>query len=570
MKRHWPIFLKINGVILILLIPIVILFAYFSRTSFQVIDSQITAYNESQLQFLKNQIEVGAERLSLSSSVLARDSSILKLQTSILTKDYYGMIDFQTQVKEKLFLQSFSSNWTNDLSIYLPDTQRRISTNPNDRYDQSVLETADNGKWHFHPGGSNETPYYQLFIWDPYFSKSSPQTVSAIYEVRFGLDNIRKMLRSYKRDSPGYSFLLTSTGEAFSVSDSREADLEKLGERLLKEGLNEGGHRSIQLEAQKAYLSYTHLPSIDAYLIDYVPLNTFHAPIIKSRNLFYISMFVLVLLGFATSYLLYLHVQKPISFIMKGLKHMEMGDYSFRINKRFHNEFDYMMLRFNDMGDEIQHLITNVYEEQNRSRLATLKQLQSQINPHFLYNCLSFIAGCAKAGYTDTIKQMTYHLGDYYRYTTRVENQMPLLKEEVDLVNHYLNIYSLRLERLDYQIDIPADMLNEPVMRLILQPVVENAIVHGIEPKPGRGTIMVSGRRESDWNVLVVEDSGVGMTDQEIDDYVQSLERPMDEHTGCGLWNVNQRLVQRFGPDAGVMITASNQLSGLRVALRWK
>ncbi|CAH1223161.1 hypothetical protein PAECIP111891_05465 [Paenibacillus allorhizoplanae] len=570
MKRHWPIFLKINGVILILLIPIVILFAYFSRTSFQVIDSQITAYNESQLQFLKNQIEVGAERLSLSSSVLARDSSILKLQTSILTKDYYGMIDFQTQVKEKLFLQSFSSNWTNDLSIYLPDTQRRISTNPNDRYDQSVLETADNGKWHFHPGGSNETPYYQLFIWDPYFSKSNPQTVSAIYEVRFGLDNIRKMLRSYKRDSPGYSFLLTSTGKVFSVSDSSDADLENLGKRLLGEGLNEGGHRSIQLEEQKAYLSYTHLPSIDAYLIDYVPLNTFHAPIIKSRNLFYISMFVLVLLGFATSYLLYLHVQKPISFIMKGLKHMEMGDYSFRINKRFHNEFDYMMLRFNDMGDEIQHLITNVYEEQNRSRLATLKQLQSQINPHFLYNCLSFIAGCAKAGYTDTIKQMTYHLGDYYRYTTRVENQMPLLKEEVDLVNHYLNIYSLRLERLDYQIDIPADMLNEPVMRLILQPVVENAIVHGIEPKPGRGTILVSGRRESDWHVLVVEDSGVGMTELEIEDYVQSLERPMDEHTGCGLWNVNQRLVQRFGPDAGVMIAASNRLSGLSVALRWK
>lgn len=570
MKRHWPIFLKINGVILILLIPIVILFAYFNRTSFQVIDSQITAYNESQLQFLKNQIEANAERLSLSSSVLARDTSILKLQMSILTNDYYGTIDFQTQVKEKLYLQSFSSNWSNDLSVYLPDTQRRISTNPNDRYDQRVLDMADNGKWSFSPGNSQESPYYQLFIWDPYFSKSNPQTVNAVYEVRFGLDNIRKMLQHYKRDSSGHSFLLTSTGKVFSVSDSNDAALEKLGENLLREGLSESGHRSIQLEEQKAYLSYTQLPGLDAYLIDYVPLNALHAPIIKSRNLFYISMFVLVILGFVASYLLYLHVQKPITFIMKGLKHMEMGDYSFRINKRFHNEFDYMMLRFNDMGTEIQHLITNVYEEQNRSRLATLKQLQSQINPHFLYNCLSFIAGCAKAGYTETIKQMTYHLGDYYRYTTRVENQMPLLKEEIDLVNHYLNIYSLRLERIDYHIDIPAEMLDEPVMRLILQPVVENAIVHGIEPKPGRGTIMICGRRESDWNVLVVEDSGEGMTDLEIGEYVQSLEQPMDEHTGCGLWNVNQRLIQRFGPGAGAVIESSKRLSGLCVSLRWK
>jgi two-component system sensor histidine kinase YesM len=555
------------------LIPIVILFSYFSRTSFQVIDSQITAYNASQLQFLKNQIEANAERLSLSSSVLARDSSILELQMSILTHDYYGMIDFQTQVKEKLYLLSFSSNWSNDLSVYLPDTQRRISTNPNDRYDQRVLDRADNGSWHFRPGSAQESPYYQLFLWDPYLSKSNPQTVNAVFEVRFGLDNIRKMLQQYKRESPGHSFLLTSTGKVFSVSESSDADFERLGERLLMEGLSESGHRSIQLEEQgeqKAYLSYTHLPGLDAYLIDYVPLSAFHAPIIKSRNLFYISMFLLVIAGFAASYLLYLHVQKPISFIMKGLKHLEMGDYSFRINRRFHNEFDYMMLRFNDMGTEIQHLITNVYEEQNRSRLATLKQLQSQINPHFLYNCLSFIAACAKAGNTETIKQMAYHLGDYYRYTTRVENQMPLLKEEVDLVNHYLTIYSFRLERIDYRIDIPSDMLDEPVMRLILQPVVENAIIHGIEPKPGRGTILISGRRESEWNVLVVEDSGEGMTELEIGEYVHSLNQPMDEHTGCGLWNVNQRLIQRFGPGAGVFLEASKRLSGLSVSLRWK
>jgi two-component system sensor histidine kinase YesM len=570
MKRHWPIFLKINGVILILVIPIILLFAYFNRTSFQVIDSQITAYNESQLLFLKNQIEANAERLSLSSSVLARDSSILELQMSILTKDYYGMIDFQTQVKEKLYLQSFSSNWTNDLSVYLPDTQRRVSTNPSDSYDQSVLEKADNGKWHFRPGSSQEAPYYQLFIWDPYLSKNSSQTVNAVFEVRFGLDNIRKMLQHYKRESPGHSFLLTSTGRVFSMSESNDADFVELGESLLREGLSTSGHRSIQLDKQQAFLSYIQLPGLDAYLIDYVPLNTFHAPLIKSRNLFYLSMLVLIFLGFSASYLLYLHVQKPISYIMKGLKHLEMGDYSFRITKRFHNEFDYMMLRFNDMSAEIQHLITNVYEEQNRSRLATLKQLQSQINPHFLYNCLSFIAGCAKAGYTETIKQMAYHLGDYYRYTTRVENQMPLLKEEIDLVNHYLKIYSFRLERIDYHIDIPAEMLDEPIMRLTLQPVVENAIVHGIEPKPGRGTILISGRYEAEWNVLTVEDSGEGMTDLEIRDYLQGLEQPMGEHTGCGLWNVNQRLLQRFGPGAGIFMESSRSLSGLCVSLRWK
>ncbi|WP_036717830.1 cache domain-containing sensor histidine kinase [Paenibacillus harenae] len=570
MKRNRPIFLKINLVILILLIPAVILYTYFSRTSFEVIDKQMSEYNESQLLFLKSQIESNAERLSFSSSVLARDSSILDLQRSLLTKDYYGMIDFQTQVKEKLYLQSFSSNWTNSLSVYLPDIATRISTNPNDSYNESDLDAADNGKWRFQPGNAGETPYYQLFIWDPYFSKNGSLTVNAVFEVRFGLDNIRKMLQHYKLESPGNSFLLTSSGRVISNSAAGDAGYEAAGVVLMKEGLSETGHRSMKMDGQQAYVSYVWLPGLDAWLIDYVPLNVFHAPIIESRNLFYISMLALIILGFAASWLLYLHVQKPISFIIKGLKHFEMGDYSYRIGKRFHNEFDYMLQRFNDMGKEIQHLIQNVYEEQNRSRLATLKQLQSQINPHFLYNCLSFIAGCAKVGHTDTIKEMAYHLGGYYRYTTRVENQMPLLKEEADLVRHYLQIYSYRLERIDFNIDIPSDLMDEPVMRLILQPVVENAVMHGIEPTPGRGTVLVTGHRESGWTVLRIEDSGGGMTGPEIEAYMRRLNQPMDEHTGCGLWNVHQRLKQRFGDGAGISIEPSKRLSGLCVALRWK
>ncbi|MBD2868759.1 sensor histidine kinase [Paenibacillus arenilitoris] len=570
MKRNRPIFLKINLVILVLLIPAVILYTYFSRTSLQVIDKQMSDYNESRLQFLKSQIESNAERLSFSSSVLARDSSILDLQLSILTRDYYGTIDYQTQVKEKLYLQSFSSNWTNSLSVYLPDIATRISTNPGDGYDEGELDEADNGKWRFHPGQDGGHPYYQLFIWDPYFSKDGSQTVNAVFEVRFGLDNIRKMLQHYKLESAGNCFLLTASGTVITDAAAADADYAEAGASLMEASLSELGHLNMKLDGQRTYVSYVWLPGLEAWLVDYVPLHVFHAPVIESRNLFYLSMLALIVLGFAASWLLYLHVQKPISHIIKGLKHFEMGDYSYRIGKRFHNEFDYMLQRFNDMGKEIQHLIQNVYEEQNRSRLATLKQLQAQINPHFLYNCLSFIAGCAKVGHTETIKEMAYHLGGYYRYTTRVENQVPLLREEAELVRHYLQIYSYRLERVDYGIDIPPDMMDEPVMRLILQPVVENAVMHGIEPKPGRGTVLVTGVREAGWAVIRIEDSGSGMSASEIEAYVRRLNQPMDEGTGCGLWNVHQRLKQRFGGGAGVTLEPSRTLSGLCVTLRWR
>lgn len=574
MKRHRPVFLKMNGVILVLLLLVILLYSYFSRTSFHAIDSQMTNYNESQLAFLKYQIESNIERLSLTSSILVRDSSLLDLQISILTEDYYRMLDYRTHVKEKLNLQSLSSNWSNQLAVYLPTIRTRVSTDLSDSYDQRMLDMASNGTWTFHPGASPSAAYYQLFMWDPYLSKSDsnsdPDSVNAVFEVRFGLDNIRKMLQHYKLDSPGSSFLLTADGRAFSNAEASDGAFEAFGAELLKEGLDEGGHRNVSFQNQRIFLSYTYLPDLNAYLIDYVPTEVFYAPIVKSRDLFYASMAVLVVLGLAAAYLLYSNVLKPVTMMMKGLKHVEMGDYSYRIHKRFHNEFDYMMQRFNDMGSKIQHLIQNVYEEQNRSRLATLKQLQSQINPHFLYNCLSFIAGCAKVGLTDKIKEMAYHLGGYYRYMTRVENQLPPLKEEVELVTHYLEIYTYRLERIGYEIDIPADLLLEPVMRLVLQPVVENAIVHGIEPTPGTGTIRIAGCREADWIELHVEDSGGGMTQLAMDRLMQRLERPMDGSTGCGLWNVHQRLRQRFGPGAGVFLQPSARLSGLRVTLRWR
>lgn len=570
MKRRRPIFIRITGVILILLIPAVLLYTYFSTSSIQVIDAQTKAYKESQLNFLKSQLDSNVERLSLSSNVLARDSSIIDLYISILTEDYYGMIEYQKLVKEKLYLQSFSSHWSNQLSVYLPEIQTRVSTDSHGGYDASLLEQSENGVWRFQEGNDFESAYFQMLIWDPYISKERQDLVNAVFEVRFSLDNIRQLLQHYNLENPGHSFLLTSSGEVFSDSGADDLTYVELGHQLLAEGLGDIGNRDMIVDGEQAYLSYVKMADIDAWLIDYVPLQRFHEPVIQSRNLYYISMLVLILLGLAASYLLYLHVQRPLSSLTKGLRQFEIGDYTYRIRQEFHNEFDYLMHRFNDMGHEIQHLIENVYEEQNRSRLATLKQLQSQINPHFLYNCLSFIAACAKAGQTDTIKEMTYHLGGYYRYTTRVENQVVTLREEIDLVRNYLQIYTYRLERVEYDIQVPEDMLDESIMRLIVQPVVENAIVHGIEPKPGLGRVLVTGRHEGGWSIVQVDDSGYGMNEEDMKSYMQRLDLPMSEHAGSGLWNVHQRLKTRYGPGAGVTIKASNVLSGLCVSLRWR
>lgn len=294
MRGYRPVFVKITAVIFMLILPMALLYTYFSEKSLEVIDGQITDNNESRLFFLKNQIESNIDRLSLSSSVLTRDSSITDLQLNLLTEDYYQTLYYQTQVKEKLQLQSLSSNWRNDLSVYLPESRRRISTNPGDTFDMKEMKLSPAGVWRLHPGTGAVNPYYQMFVWDPYLSQEQNQEPVAVFEVRFTVDNIRRMLGDYKQDNPGKAFLLTAYGTAYGAASADDAAARETGRRLLKDPMEESGHRSLEIGGEDTFISYAYLSSLDAYLVDYVPLDVIHAPIVQSRRMFYLSFVVLL------------------------------------------------------------------------------------------------------------------------------------------------------------------------------------------------------------------------------------------------------------------------------------
>jgi two-component system sensor histidine kinase YesM len=163
---------------------------------------------------------------------------------------------------------------------------------------------------------------------------------------------------------------------------------------------------------------------------------------------------------------------------------------------------------------------------------------------------------------------MTHHLADYFRYTTDVENQCPTLKEEIELIQHYLEIYKMRLERIEFEIDIPNDMLDEEFLRLTLQPIVENAIIHGIEPKVGKGFIRIKGFRKGSTNMLVVDDNGGGVIDEKLEHLQKNIDKPQSKEIRVGIHNVHQRLKYHFGEGSGVFFSHSKH-GGLRVELRW-
>jgi two-component system sensor histidine kinase YesM len=248
---------------------------------------------------------------------------------------------------------------------------------------------------------------------------------------------------------------------------------------------------------------------------------------------------------------------------------LKRGDLSTRIEYRSNNEFGYLIQRFNEMAERIQVLVEDVYAEKIRSRDATLKQLQSQINPHFLYNSLFFIINSAELEDRESVVMMAQNLAEFYRYTTRVENQSVKLKDELNLVRHYLSIQTLRMHRLESVISVPDEMLEENMPRLILQPLVENAIVHGIEHREGGGCITIAGLQDPEFNRIMVEDNGAGLPDKKLQALRSQLKEQMNDEIGCGTWNVHHRLLYQFGEGSG--LTFEQVLGGgLRVTVTWR
>ena len=268
-----------------------------------------------------------------------------------------------------------------------------------------------------------------------------------------------------------------------------------------------------------------------------------------------ISGLAALLLAFVSSLLLTSGFVRPILTLRTLMKRAENGDLNVHFSARGHDEVGQLGAGFNTMIEEIRHLIEEVAEVQQAKREAELQVLQEQIKPHFLYNTLDTIHWMAQEkGATDIVAVVTA-LTRLFRIGLSRGRETIALTEEVEHIQSYLFIQKVRYEdKFTYRIDIPPEFGDLQVLRLILQPLVENAIYHGIKPKRGPGSIVVSARRDGEFLMLTVEDDGVGLPPQRLEALNQALGQGTrtDEGAGYGLFNGNERLRLTFGKHYGL------------------
>lgn len=254
------------------------------------------------------------------------------------------------------------------------------------------------------------------------------------------------------------------------------------------------------------------------------------------------------------SYLLSRNLSRPILRMQEHMKEVERGNFDIQVPVDSTREIGRLARAFNLMVVRIRELMGQVVKEQEFKRKSELNALQAQINPHFLYNTLDSIIWMAENKKSDEVVRMTSALARLFRASISKGSELVPIRNEIEHISNYLTIQKMRYrDKLDFKIEVDPGILQFPTLKVLLQPLVENAIYHGIKNKYGTGVIRIAGERSGGLIRLHVIDNGVGMNEEQARKWLM----PGDgrrEGKGVGMINVHERIQLYFGKEFGISV----------------
>ncbi|WP_276354494.1 sensor histidine kinase [Cohnella caldifontis] len=370
----------------------------------------------------------------------------------------------------------------------------------------------------------------------------------------------------------GFVFIMDKEGKV--VSHLSKSKLTKPAEYSFVPRIvhsNEGDPRMFpaDLDGEKFMVTYAKSTATGWFVVSAIPYSYLMERIAAVGQFAIrldVSLFVLAtLIALLISY----SISKPVQRLAAAMKAVEGGDLKVFVDLRSTNEIGILGNSFNRMIKRINLLIDRVYEAEILQKEAEIKALQSQINPHFLYNTLAVIDSIAAVKQEQEISSITQMLADIFRYSTG-GNEHATVDEELSHLQRYLNIQKYRYgDDLRWQFIVDPDVRDCRIVKLLLQPIVENSVIHGIRKA---GMIKVIVLPSGNHLTVTVEDNGSGMTEDELNGLLLRLEKASrlesKEESGrhIGLVNVNRRIKSFYGDRYGMTIVSSEGL-GTKVSL---
>lgn len=325
------------------------------------------------------------------------------------------------------------------------------------------------------------------------------------------------------------------------------------------------GSLTARSQAQKYLISYIADGDYNWKYISMMPYNMINS---DNRSLEFLAFMLLLVNGavfFVSSVIVSRSIINPVHLLLQSMKDAKSGSLS-KIEAEPNNfEFEQLFAGYNKMVGQINQLLIRVVQEQNTIRKAELNTLQAQIKPHFLYNALDSITSLALSGDNEQVCELVDALGSYYRMSVSKGREIISIGEEVEMIRNYLKIQKVRyLDLFEVKYDIDETCCRYPILKLVLQPLVENSLYHGIRSKGSAGNISVGVSDAGKYVSITVADDGVGMSKEEI--YTILTQEKNGKIKSFGLWGTMERIRIFYGSDDCFKIESTPDI-GTRITL---
>jgi Predicted signal transduction protein with a C-terminal ATPase domain len=356
-------------------------------------------------------------------------------------------------------------------------------------------------------------------------------------------------------------FLVGSKGGIMSFKDKKYINTglyEYLGISHSYNGMKDGWFIEKSKDSKKMVISVSSLNKTDWKLVSVIPYDKMLAPLnnfnrlIIIVNLIFIASFIFVALVISNS------ISRPIIELNDKMKRISQGNLDVHVDILYEDEIGNMSMNFNNMLLRIKELLTLTEKQERMKREAELKALQAQVNPHFLFNTLSSMRWTAAAANDKKVEEMALALSNLLKYSINKGPDMICLEEEINMLKHYIALFQIKYESvISLDLAFEEEMLKIKIPRLLLQPIVENSIIHGFEGNNQDNRISIEGRFNEDYFIIEIVDNGKGVDTVILDELMNKPNAGNDNikfYSSIGIKNVDERIKLNFGDKYGINV----------------
>jgi two-component system sensor histidine kinase YesM len=560
------IFSRLVITFLVIISPIYALGIYIYYWGMNTVKSEISKSTTEQVSSYIEGLEKDITRIKILQYDCLNDEHLNKLAVRWEIMEDYEKVDSMLQLQQRLVTIKNSSNYIKNVSVHIPSINKSISSNTMvddlnlDKFNRIRVPQGQTGA---------QIIYLDKAIYLSTIQQKSPFSYTSLYllEVELSQDAFSRELSKLNTYEGGGVFLVSLRHNVIfqPLDNSIELPMLNILRVMGKVTTNEMEH--VNIGSQGYYIAVANSEYLDMALMKYIPERIITEPIQNFYIWVWIFSFTAFCIIFIYSFSTYKFMHKPLQQLVESFHKVEVGDLNVSINHDSDDEFGYLYKRFNEMVKNLNMLIDQVYNQKIMTQRAELKQLQSQINPHFLYNSFFMINTMARIG-DENLAPFTKKLGEYFRFVTRNSSDYISLEDEVEHARVYIGIQQIRFgKRLTVRFDeCPETVKKLSVPRLIIQPILENAFEYGIERKKDKGFISVKFDVVDDLLMIIVEDNGSNMPDKVLSDLQNCLEHN-DKAEITAINNIHNRVKIVFGGSSGLEFFRS-EYGGLKAILK--